>query len=313
MRSRRMSLRSQSVAGARPAPRPPLGAEAVRAHLAMMLFAACISVSFPLGHRAAPHIAPEALTLARFALASVVMALLAAGRARAEHFRAAWRFPVLGGLLALYFVLMFEALRLTDAVSTAAVFTLIPAMSAVFGWLLLRQVTTPRMAVALALGSAGAVWVIFRGDWARLMALDLGAGEAIFLVGCAAHAFYAPLVRRLNRGEPVIVFTLGTLLGGLVPLALWAWPSAAGTDWGALPPVVWAAVAYLGLVATAGTFFLLQYATMRIKAAQVMAYGFLTPVFVVVWEGLLTGDWVSLPVWLGVAAIVGALLLLLRG
>lgn len=294
-------------------PAAPLGAEAVRAHLAMMLFAGVISVSFPLGQRAAPHIEPEALTLARFCLASAVMAVLAAPAARAVHFRAPWRFPLLGGLLALYFVLMFVALRQTDSVSTAAVFTLIPAMSAGFGWLLLRQVTTPRMAIALALGSAGAIWVIFRGDWGRILGLDVGAGEAVFFVGCAAHAFYAPLVRRLNRGEPVIVFTLATLLGGLVPLATWAWPAAVATDWGSLPPVVWAAVGYLGIAATAFTFFLLQYATMRIKSAQVMAYGFLTPVFVVLWEGLLTGDWVALPVWLGVGAIVAALLLLLRG
>ena len=42
---------------------------------------------------------------------------------------------ILGGLLAGYFILMFEALRLTDPVSTGAVFTLTPIMSAGFGWL----------------------------------------------------------------------------------------------------------------------------------------------------------------------------------
>ena len=288
------------------------GREALRAHLAMVLFAAAISVSFSLGHRAAPHISPEALTLARFAVAGAVMGALAGLRLRAEHFAAPWRYPLLGGLLAFYFVMMFEALRLTDAVSTAAVFTLTPAMSAVFGWVLMRQRAGPRMALALALGSAGAVWVIFRGERGRILALDLGPGEAIFLAGCAAHALYAPLVPRLNRGEPVVVFTALTVAGGLVPLALWAGPSAVATGWSALPAVVWAAVGYLGVVATAGTFFLVQFASLRIKAAQVMAYGFLVPVFVVVWEGLLGGEWVALPVWLGVVAVLGALGLLLR-
>ena len=39
-------------------------------HAAMLLFAALISVSFTLGDLAAPHIAPSALTAARFALAA---------------------------------------------------------------------------------------------------------------------------------------------------------------------------------------------------------------------------------------------------
>ena len=45
--------------------------------------------------------------------------------------------------MAAYFVLMFEALAITDPVSTGAVFTLTPLMSAIFGYLLMRQITTP--------------------------------------------------------------------------------------------------------------------------------------------------------------------------
>ncbi|HCE70317.1 MAG TPA: EamA family transporter, partial [Ruegeria sp.] len=51
------------------------------------------------------------------------------------------------------FVLMFEGLKTAPPVSAAAVFTLTPVLSAVAGWLLLRQVTTPRMALALAVGA----------------------------------------------------------------------------------------------------------------------------------------------------------------
>jgi len=55
-----------------------------------------------------------------------------------------------------------------------AVFTLIQIISAGFGWLLLRQVTTPRMAGALAFGAAGAMWVI---------ALCNGAPRGLVMVG----------------------------------------------------------------------------------------------------------------------------------
>ena len=68
---------------------------------------------------------------------------------------------MLGGLFAVYFVLMFEGLKTARPVSAAAVFTLTPVIAAGFGWLLLRQVTTGRMALALAIGAVGALWVIF--------------------------------------------------------------------------------------------------------------------------------------------------------
>ena len=53
--------------------------------------------------------------------------------------------------------------------------------------------------------------MIFRADLAALKAMAIGRGEAIYFVGCVAHAAYAPLIRRLNRGEPAVVFTFGTV------------------------------------------------------------------------------------------------------
>lgn len=286
--------------------------EALRGHAAMLCFAALISVSFTLGDLAAPHIDPGALTVARFALAAVVMGVLAARMMRPVHLTGLWRYPVLGGLMAAYFVLMFEALRITDPVSTGAVFTLTPIMSAFFGYLLLRQVTTPVMAVSLILAGAGSVWVIFRADLQAILGLQIGLGEQLFLVGCAAHAFYTPLVRLTRRSEPVVVYTFGTMVGGFLITAVFAAPSIIATDWLALPTIAWAGVVYLGIVTTALTALLVQYAALRLPSAKVMAYGYLVPNFVIVEEGLLGHGWVAAPVWFGVAATITALLILLR-
>jgi drug/metabolite transporter (DMT)-like permease len=281
-------------------------------HAAMLLFAAAISVSFSLGDLAAPHIAPAALTAARFALAAAIMGALAASSLRREHLRAAWRFPLLGGLLGLYFVLMFEALRLTDPVSTGAVFTLTPLMSAGFGWLLMRQVTTPVMAISLTLAAAGAVWVIFRADVEALLGLRIGLGEQIFFIGCASHALYTPMGRFLHRGEPLVVYAFLGICGGLLVTGAYGAGDILATDWAALPLIVWVAVLYLAVMATALTFFLVQFATLRLPSAKVMAYGYLVPVFVIFWEGLLGHGWIEPMVWLGVAAVIMGLLILLR-
>ena len=284
-------------------------------HLAMLAFSALVAGSFSLGALAAPLSSPAAMTVARFGLAGAVVgaaAFASKGGVPRSAAAAPWRYLVLGGLLACYFVLMFEGLRTAAAVPTAAVFTLTPLMAAGFGWILLRQVTSVRMAVALALGAAGAVWVIFRGDVQAIVAMQIGKGEVIFFVGCIAHAFYAPMVRRLNRGEPALVFTFGTLLAGFLLLGLWGGSTTLATDWAHMPAIVWICLAYVSIAASAMTFVLIQYATMRLPAAKVMAYTYLVPCWVILWEMALGHSAPPAKVLAGVVLILAALGLLLK-
>ena len=284
-------------------------------HLAMLAFSALVAGSFSLGALAAPLISPAAMTVARFGLAGALVgaaAFASKGGVPRSAAAAPWRYLVLGGLLACYFVLMFEGLRTAAAVPTAAVFTLTPLMAAGFGWILLRQVTSVRMAVALALGAAGAVWVIFRGDVQAIVAMQIGKGEVIFFVGCIAHAFYAPMVRRLNRGESALVFTFGTLLAGFLLLGLWGGSTTLATDWAHMPAIVWICLAYVSIAASAMTFVLIQYATMRLPAAKVMAYTYLVPCWVILWEMALGHSAPPAKVLAGVVLILAALGLLLK-
>ncbi|OYX19836.1 MAG: EamA family transporter [Rhodobacterales bacterium 32-66-9] len=280
----------------------------------MLAFSALVAGSFSLGVLAAPHIDPGALSVVRFVLAGVLVgaAALATTGIRRQAFASPWRYLILGGLLASYFVLMFEGLKTAPPVSAAAVFTLTPLMAAGFGWLTLRQRLTGRMAVALAIGGLGALWVIFRADPSALLALQIGRGEAVYFVGCVAHAAYAPLVRRLNRGEPAVVFTFGMMVAGTVLLALYAWPAVLATDWAALPRIVWVTLVYVAVAASAMTFVLLQYATLRLPAAKVMAYTYLVPSWVILWEIVLNGATPPGLVLVGVALTVLALALLLK-
>ena len=285
-----------------------------RGHIAMLLFSALVAGSFSLGVMAANFIAPAALTALRFWLAALIVgvaALSTTGLPR-HAFQAPWRYLVLGGMFGIYFVLMFEGLKTAQAVSASAVFTLTPVIAGLAGWVLLRQVTTPRMMLALAIGAAGAVWVIFRADLAALARFQIGRGEAIFFFGCIAHAVYTPMVRKLNRGEPAVVFTFGMLIGGGLLVTLWGWNDLQATDWANLPPIVWITLAYVSVFASAATFVLLQYATMHLPSAKVMAYTYLTPSWVIALEFAL-GNGLPTP-WVlgGVALTILALLLLLR-
>lgn len=287
---------------------------AAQGHLAMLTFSALVAGSFSLGAQAANAIDPAVLNAARFVIAAGVIGAVAratTGLPRAA-FRAPWRYALLGGTFAIYFVLMFEGLKTAPPVSAAAVFTLTPVMAAGFGWLLLRQITTPRMALALSIGALGALWVIFRADLAALRAFEIGRGEVIYFFGCVAHAVYTPMVRKLNRGEPAVVFTFGMLVAGALLLTLYAWSDIVATDWAGLPMIVWITLVYIALFASAATFVLLQFATLRLPSAKVMAYTYLTPSWVILWE-ISFGNGVPHPLVLGgVGLTMVALALLLR-
>ena len=109
-----------------------------------------------------------------------------------------------------------------------------------------------------------------------------------------------------------MVFTFGMLLAGALILTLYSWPALRATQWAELPNIVWITLAYLALFASAATFVLLQFATMRMPSAKVMAYTYLTPSWVILWE-IALGRAVPLMIVLGgVCLTVVALLLLLR-
>lgn len=283
-------------------------------HLAMLAFSALVAGSFSLGGQVADELAPTALNAVRFAIAALIMGavVFARGGVPRAALNAPWRYLVLGGIFAFYFVLMFEGLRTAPPVSAAAVFTLTPVLSALFGWMLLRQVVSPRIALALAVGASGAAWVIFRADLSAFLAFEVGRGEVIYFVGCVAHAFYTPLVRMLNRGEPVLVFSFLTLVACAGIITIWGMGNLTATDWGSLRPMVWIAIGYTAVFASAVTVFLIQFASLRLPASKVMAYTYLTPSWVILWEIALGQPVPAVLVLGGVALTIIALLMLLK-
>lgn len=288
------------------------GREKLMAHAAMLLFAALIAGSFSFGGMAAQHLEAGPLTLWRYLMTMVVMGVMTFGILRVPFSkpRRVWRYALLGGLIAVYMLTMFAALEFTSPVQTGAVFTLMPLISAGFALLFIGQKTRPDVLAALVIAALGAIWVIFRADLQAILSFDVGRGELIYFVGVICHGAYVPLIRRFGLGENpvafgfwVVVFTIPWLLPtGAVPLAT--------TDFASLPMTVWATIAYLSIVTTAITFMLLQYASMRLPAPKVLGYGYLTPTFIILLEGLLGHGWASPAVFVGALVTAAGLLVM---
>lgn len=288
--------------------------EATKAHIALVFFSLLVAGTYSLGSLAAPFIDATALMALRFIFSAILMGAIVAVRYPQElrEITASWRYLLLGTIFAIYFVSLFEALKITSAVSTGAMFTLTPFLTAGFSYLLLRQKSSYYVLLSLSIAAAGAVWVIFRGNIDALLSFDIGYGEKIFFIGVIAHAFYIPLARILDRGEPVMVFTFGVLVGGSIPLLLLSYVEFLTIDWTTLPKIVWISLVYMVVFATLTTFVLLQYGNQRLPGAKVMAYTYLIPSWIIVWEALLGRGLVEGSVYFGIGLTVFAMIMLLR-
>ncbi len=291
----------------------PKGNEAI-AHGALLVYAFLVSTSFTVGAAITHDLDPLVLTFLRFLVAAAVFGIGLALSGR-------WQWPGLGGLLryaaialtmVLFFVLMFEALRWTDTLSTGAIFTLVPLMAAGIAFLLVGQRCPSGQLGCLLLGGLGAVWVLFEGSLDRLLALDLGYGDILFFFSAVSFSAYAPAIKRLHRGEPVVVMTFWVLAAGAGLLAIYAGPQILATDWTGIPAKALGGVFYLAICNTAFTFYLAKFASLHLPPHRVMAYTYLTPAFVVLIEAGFGAPWPTLPVFLGIAVTAIAMLLLLR-
>ena len=284
------------------------------AHGVMVLYSFMIGASFPVSQAITPYMDPVVLTLLRFILAAILFGAL-------TFAREPWiwpgpvqllRYMLISACMVVFFLTMFEALRWTDAVSTGALFALVPLVSIAVAYALMRQRTGPRQFLFLVLGGAGAIWVLFGGSLDHLLAFRLGKGEMIFAIGCFTYGCYGPLIARFHRGEPIMVMTFWILALGAVMVGIVALPRALQADWTAVPAGLWLGVAYLAVFNTALTFFLFKSASVILPASKVMGYTYLTTAFVVVLEVLLGHGLPSLSVTAGLAVSLSAMVLLQR-
>jgi drug/metabolite transporter (DMT)-like permease len=285
----------------------------LRGHLAMLAFSGLVAGSFALGVKVANDITPAAFTLIRFVIAVSILAtvLLIKTEFTKKVFKAPWRFFVLGGCIAIYFVLMFEGLKIASSVSLAAVFTFAPLLSGLFGYIFVRQKMSLSIFTALVIGAIGALWVVFEGNFQRLIMLEFGLGEMIFFCGVVFHALYTPLSRKLNRGESPLVFAFATTLGATVLMIFYGVGDVYQTDLLNLSWMVWLTLFYTALFASALTFFLIQYATLVLPSSKVMAYTYLVPSWALMWE-LGLGQNISIyNIGLGILLTIFALVILL--
>ncbi|MFT5729916.1 MAG: drug/metabolite transporter (DMT)-like permease [Desulforhopalus sp.] len=282
-------------------------------HLCMLLSAVLVSTSFVVGAAITDALDPTILTLIRFFIAAIIFGPIVHYRYGLHYsFSLLWRCSLISGCMVIFFSAMFLSLRYTSALNTSVIFALVPSISCLYSFFLLRERLKKEQFIALFCGLLGVLWVVFKGDVVLLLTMQWNYGDLIFLVGCLFMGLYAPLVKILHRGESMAVMTFWVLVTGVFWLLCYAGKGVLTVSWGEVPLLVWVGISYLAVFTTIITFFITQYSVLFLGPTRVTAYSYLYPGLVLVLNFFVGNGLPQASVIPGVFIIVVAMFVLMH-
>ena len=282
-------------------------------HMAMLLFSLLVSGSFVLGSIIANLISPDLVTFLRFLIAFIAIAILILSQSKFCFLKylSIGRSLILGVLISIYFITMFEGLKTASSTSMAVVFTLTPLLAGFFDLIFSNRVMSKKVWITVVVAAIGALWIIFDGNIQNFINFKVGYGEKLFFIGCICHALYAALIPKFNNGEPAIIQTFGTLISGIIILGLFSNKEIIYYSWIDFPVIVLLTILYLAIFATAASFFLIQYSAVRLSSIKVMAYTYAVPIWVVLLQIIFLQQLPNTITFVGAFVILVSLLILL--
>jgi len=282
-------------------------------HMAMLMFSLVVSGSFVLGSIIANLISPDLVTFLRFLIAFIAIAILILYQSKFCFLKylSIGRSLILGALISIYFITMFEGLKTASSTSMAVVFTLTPLLAGFFDLIFSNRVMSKKVWITVVVAAIGALWIIFDGNIQNFINFKVGYGEKLFFIGCICHALYAALIPKFNNGEPAIIQTFGTLISGIIILGLFSNKEIIYHSWIDFPVIVLLTILYLAIFATAASFFLIQYSAVRLSSIKVMAYTYAVPIWVVLLQIIFLQQLPNTITFVGAFVILVSLLILL--
>ena len=253
------------------------------AHLLMLSSILIASSSFPVGKLITYDLPPAVMMFMRFLLSAVLFAPYVFIKHGLEFppRKRMLSYTILSIPSVIFFWCMFEGLRYTSVINIGALITLIPATTAVWAFLINREIPTTLRSLGLAIGTLGALLVVFKGDYIALIRLKFNYGDFVFIMGILFSGWDRPLLKKLYRGEPIEIITFWTLLLGAGWLLIASITSIVNVDWQGTPSKAYGGIVYLAIFTTLITHFISQKCTVLIGATKVAAYSLLVPAFVI--------------------------------
>lgn len=207
----------------------------------------------------------------------------------------------------IYQVLFIHGIARTRAGTASLVVAASPAVVALIARAYGHEKLPLRAVAGIALSIAGVVLVL--GGTISADGASHLTGDLMILVAVVAWAFYTTLLLPFTKRVDALRLAAWTLLGGVLPLVVIASPALLRTDWTAITPLTWTAVAYSGVMAMVVAYLLWYRGVNEIGPTRTAMFANLQPVVAVLVAWVALAEVPTAFQGAGAATVIGGLYL----
>lgn len=255
---------------------------------------------------------PMELVFSRYVVALVALILSViltrqSWKIRWKHIQVVAAIGVIGYAVSIW--TQFLGTKLSTAQLGAMITSATPAFMVIFARILLGERITIRRALSVGLATLGVLMIVGVGQ----MNLSYQWGGVILVIAALTWALMSVLVKRIPADHSQLTVTTYAIFIATVCIAPMALPSFVHTPlqvW--LAPGMWEGILYLGVVSTAGAFFLWNKGLQLMDASSGGLLFFFQPLVGTFLGWLILGERVGVSFWVGAALIVFGVSLVMK-
>jgi drug/metabolite transporter (DMT)-like permease len=192
------------------------------------------------------------------------------------------------------------------ASTTAWIITATPLTMAIVGWIVLREHLGWRTWAGIAVGAAGVLLVVSRGDWTSLAAGSFGSmGDLLVSISTITWALFSVYSRKMLQRHAAAPMMLYVMAGGWLMAAV-PWVLSGGVaEVSRLTSSGWTAIVFLGVLCS-GLAYVYWYDALRVlPTARVGSLLYLEPLVTMVVAAILLGEPITIVTIVGGIVIIG--------
>lgn len=256
---------------------------------------------------------PMGLVWLRYVIALIALAVSIL--ATRQSWKISWRhFPLVVAVgivgYALSIWTQFLGTKLSTAQMGAMITSATPAFIVVFARMILSEKITVRRAFSVGLATVGVLTIVGIGGLSPSYEL----GGVILVIAALTWALMSVLVKRIPRDYSQLTVTMYAIIIATICITPIAVPQLMHTAPGVwLQPSMWGGFLYLGVISTAGAFFLWNKGLQLVDASSGGLFFFFQPLVGTFLGWIILGEVVGWSFWLGAVLIVISVSLVLRG
>ena len=254
---------------------------AARLYVPVVLAVAFWATNFAFSPVVLESIGPIQLTGVRWFISLVALVPLAMIMEKVTRavIVAEWKTHVVQALLGYvgYTLLLYYALGVTSPVSAAVLVSLNPATIAIAARFVLHENLSTRTIVGIAISFVGAVFVVLGSGVAGEFTVSYG--DVLLLLATVLWTAYSMVSPRITT-PPITATAVQAGISGIIMIPVMAIDIVLGNDaWLSLDGFDWLGIVWIGIIPSAGAYFLWNISSGLIGPTRTGAFLNLIPVF----------------------------------